>query len=685
VIIKLDQIMTYDLFKTRNLAALLSGIMLMSAPALANEAIADGDDNSDGRTIIVVGRAQADAAESIASKTAGGTDIVTHDDYADKAIVSLRDALAYSPGVYLQPRYGQEVRISIRGSGLSRSFHMRGLTLLQDGVPINLADDNGDFQELEPIFFDHLEVYRGANALRYGSGTLGGAVNGVTPTGKTASGLYLRGDAGSFNSLRGLVSGGVDSGRVDAWAAVSADTSDGDRDHAKRRSFRFHGNAGLELSDTVTSRFYASFNNINQEIPGALTMTQVAANPRMANAGSVAGDNARDIDSLRIQNRTSFDFGAVKLDVGAFLNAKSLYHPIFQVVDQESTDKGGFFRADYSSDAVEITLGGELRIGDTASKRFVNIAGKRGAPTFNADLDARTATLYGELRVKPAEKLSLIAGGIYADGMRKQHTTFNSFAGGAVNILGRADFSSFSPKFGILFEPSDEIQLYANYSKSAEFPGFVELAQIATFVRLNEQSAWTGEIGTRGRSGIFSWDVSAYRADLKNELLQFTVGQNIPASTFNANRTRHEGIEAAIEITPADWLRLRNVYTYSNFTFRGDAQYGNNRLPVVPAHVYRAELRLGTDALHAAPNVEWIPQGSFADYRNTVRTKGYALLGITAGAKIGNGADLFVDIRNITGKKAIGDISAVIAATAGSAIYYPAERRAISAGIRARF
>ena len=69
----------------------------------------------------------------------------------------MRDTLGFSPGVYTQPRYGQEVRISIRGSGLSRGFHMRGITLLQDGAPINLADDNGDFQELEPIFFDHLD------------------------------------------------------------------------------------------------------------------------------------------------------------------------------------------------------------------------------------------------------------------------------------------------------------------------------------------------------------------------------------------------------------------------------------------------------------------------------------------------------------------------------------------------
>jgi iron complex outermembrane receptor protein len=53
---------------------------------------------------------------------------------------------------------------------------MRGLALLQDGVPINLADDNGDFQELEPIFFDHLEIYprRQRAALRLGHARRGG-------------------------------------------------------------------------------------------------------------------------------------------------------------------------------------------------------------------------------------------------------------------------------------------------------------------------------------------------------------------------------------------------------------------------------------------------------------------------------------------------------------------------------
>ena len=636
-------------------------------------------------TIIVTAPQSTDDAEARVRNVPGGADVVSHRDYADKSIVSLRDTLAFSPGVYLQPRYGQEVRIAIRGSGLSRGYHMRGLTLLQDGVPINLADDNGDFQEMEPIFFDHLEVHRGANALRFGSTTLGGAVNGVTPTGRTARGLYLRADVGSFDSYRGLIAAGVASARVDAWGAISADSSDGDRAQAKRRSLRFHGNAGLALSDRVTTRLYASVNHIRQQLPGALTREQALTTPRMASAASLDGDQARDIDSLRLQNRTTIDWGALTLDVGGYLNAKSLYHPIYQVVDQDSVDRGAFFRFDYGGDVVAATLGGDLRVGDTRSRRFVNVRGRRGAPTFDADQDARTAMLYGELRVRPVPALTLIAGGAYADAMRRQLIHANSAAPEQAGTLGRADFDAFSPKFGLLFEPVGDVQIYANVSRSVEFPGLGELAQIARFVALAPQRAWTVEAGTRGRMGPVAWDVTYYRSDLKGEMLQYEVGPNIPASTFNAGRTRHQGVEAALEWRPADGLRLRQVYMFSDFRFRGDAAYGANRLPVVPRHVYRAELRIGTDALHVAPSLEWVPQGPFADYRNSVRTPGYALVGLTGGARVAAGVDAFVDIRNIAGKKAIGDISAVIAATPASAIYYPVERRAVSAGLRARF
>ena len=89
--------------------------------------------------------------------------------------------------------------------------------------------------------------------------------------------------------------------------------------------------------------------------------------------------------------------------------------------------------------------------------------------------------------------------------------------------------------------------------------------------------------------------------------------------------------------------------------------------------------------MHLAPSVEWVPQGAFADYRNSLRVPGYAMIGLTAGYQVTDGIDLFLDARNLTNKKAIGDISAVISATPTSVIYNPVERRAVFGGVRARF
>ena len=93
----------------------LSGASLIAftaAPAFA--------DDSD--PIIVT--AQVEQAEAAIARTPGGADTVAATEYEDKVAVSLRDALAFSPGVYAQPRFGQEVRLSIRGSGISRVVPM---------------------------------------------------------------------------------------------------------------------------------------------------------------------------------------------------------------------------------------------------------------------------------------------------------------------------------------------------------------------------------------------------------------------------------------------------------------------------------------------------------------------------------------------------------------------------------
>ncbi|MET0370253.1 MAG: TonB-dependent receptor [Sphingobium sp.] len=663
--------------------ASLCALAIAFTPASAEEA-------RDPDQIVVTATRLAEEAEARIQHTPGGVDLVSAQSFENKLAVSLRDALAFSPGVYTQPRFGQEVRISIRGSGISRGFHMRGLTLLQDGIPINLADDNGDFQELDPQVFQHIEVYRGGNALRLGGSTLGGAINAVTPTGRSAPGIEMRVDGGAFDTVRGKIAYGYADERGDAWAAITADSADGDRAHGRRKSLRFNGNVGLKLSDAVETRFYASVQSIRQKLAGSLNEADAISRPAKGNFG---GDQARDIDSIRLQNRTTVQIGDAMLEGGLFFNGKQLFHPIFQVIDQQSDDYGVYARYDLQSGPLGLTLGSTARFGTIRSRRFVNVNGDRApglAPTMDARQRAQTINSYGELRYTLVPQLSVIAGAIYTHAERRQDQTIPAI------VSAKVDYDAFAPKFGLLYTPVEAVQFYANYSRSVEMPGFGEVAQVAAFVPVRPQKAWTAEVGTRGRHGIAGWDISLYRADLKGEMLQYGVnpGAGIPAATFNAGRTRHQGVEVGLDLALAPWAMLRQVYTYSDFRFRGDIQFQNNRLPVTPRHAYRGELQLGTDALSVTPALEWVPQGAWVDYKNTKRAGGYAMLNVGVQAQVRPNVTLFLDARNLTNRHAIGDISAVVAyvpdnpLTApndSSVAFYPIERRAVYGGVRARF
>jgi iron complex outermembrane receptor protein len=103
----------------------------------------------------------ATAARAELSATPGGTSLITRDELARGRTSTWRDALGTLPGVVVQSRFGaEESRLSLRGSGIQRTFHLRGIVLLQDGQPLNQADGGGDFQAVDPGLADHLIVRR---------------------------------------------------------------------------------------------------------------------------------------------------------------------------------------------------------------------------------------------------------------------------------------------------------------------------------------------------------------------------------------------------------------------------------------------------------------------------------------------------------------------------------------------
>src|SRR5690606_35113801 len=121
-------------------------------------------------------------------------------------------------------------------------FHGRGVRVLQDGVPINLADGGFDMQALEPTASAYINVWRGANALAYGSSTLGGAIDYVSRTGRDSPGAFARVEVGSWNYLRVTAAAGFHGENADGYASFTQQQQDGFRDHAAQNNQRLFTN-----------------------------------------------------------------------------------------------------------------------------------------------------------------------------------------------------------------------------------------------------------------------------------------------------------------------------------------------------------------------------------------------------------------------------------------------------------
>lgn len=619
----------------------------------------------------------------------------------DRAAGTLVDALRDTPGIYARERYGQEIRLSVRGSALARGFHLRGIELLQDGIPFNLADGSGDFYQIDPLSARSIEVYKGGNGLAFGSSTLGGAVNVVTPTALTAiAPNVVRVEGGSFNTLRANVQASRVFGDVDALVSATETASDGYRTHSRSDYQQFNANLGYRLGPDAETRFYLGGYLVRQKLPGTLPLLAALADPRRASATALAGNQSREVWAERIANRTSVRLDVGQIDLDTWFIHKNLYHPIFQVIDQDgitygvaprytaSLDLGGFRN--------DVLVGARFFGGNNSAQQFVNRSGLRGAQTLEASQIATNYEAYAENRFYVLPNLALMAG-FKAFRHERQYRTFGP---PPVPAAGRDErvYEGFNPKVGLLWEPLPAVQVFADLTRSRDVPDFSDLAQTfnatTRFVPLEAQRAWTAEIGTRGRYDRFTWDVTVYRSVLRDELLQFTTSANVPAATFNAPRTLHQGVELGVGIdlvrgafASGDRLTLNQVWTYNDFRFDADAQYGANAIAGIPEHVLRTALTYThPSGFFVSPNLDWVPQGPFADHANTLRVPGYLLVGARTGINLPNGFSLFLDGRNLADRHYISDVSTITdARRAATDVFYPGQGRAVFAGLRMVF
>lgn len=631
----------------------------------------------------------AEAARARLDQRAGATALVDGESYRDGRVSTLTDALGYAPGVFVQPRFGaEEARLSIRGSGLQRTFHGRGLELLQDGSPLNLADGGFDFQAVEPLATRYIEVYRGANALEFGAATLGGAINFVSPTGYDAAPVTVRAEAGAFGYRRGQIALAGVRGDADGYLSLSGINQTGYRDHAEQENYRLFANAGYRFSDTLDARVYLTHVDTRSALPGNLTLDESRRDPRLAAPGNLALNQRRDYRLDRIAGKLAWAASERStLTVSAYYADKSLHHPIFQVLQQDSSDVGIDVRWRHESQWLGLRnvliAGAAFAQGDIDDDRYFNIAGRAGARSNRFDQRARNRKLYLENQTWLAPQWVLSLGAQALDADRRSRDRF--ITGGRDESFA-ADYFGISPKLGLRYVIDEHAQLYANLSRSLEPPSFGELSGGPGITPVDKQRADSGEVGLRLNGDALSLDLAVYRARVRGELLSLSDGNGNPLGTVNADRTVHQGIELGLDWKPAAQWTVSANYLYNDFRFDGDRVYGDNDLAGVPPQQLRAELRWSPgEYLYLAPSVEWTPQSYYIDHANSFKAPGYTIAGLRIGGRLAKQWSWFADARNLGDRKWIASTN-VIADARGldGRNFLPGDGRAVYFGVEWR-
>jgi iron complex outermembrane receptor protein len=690
----------------------------------------------------------------------------------------LRDALKDVPGVFVETRYGQELRISMRGSNLTRDYHLRGIELLQDGIPMNFADGSGDTYQIDPRYFRAVEVFRGGNGLAYGSSTLGGAINFISPTAYTAQSPNLLAlDVGSFGTIRGQAQASRIFGDFDVLVNGTFTHSDGFRNHAQTDYTQINGNLGYRFSKDVETRFYFGAYATWQQLPGTLTLNDARNYPTLSLAPFPPGvgpdgfgaNQQRNVQNFRFSNKTTIQTDVGQIDLNSWYIHNYLYHPIFVVIEQDQQSWGFSPRftshLEVAGHRNELIAGGRVWGGNGSDQWYSNyngmIANPYGAfppPAFsfppfsfnglaqfgvaascfgfcgpfldpgidprirNNRQDAMNLQAYFEDRFYVAPQLAVMFGAkLFSD--RRSYPILGGIPFEPLPGYDSKTYRGLNPKVGLLFEPTPDMQFFANMTGSRDVPDFIDLTQGnfpppfqgvnsngfygSQFIPLRQQKGWTGELGSRGNWDRFTWDITYYYSSLSDELLKFNAnpGTGIPATTFNARHTIHQGVEfgASVDLLrdltgpgADDVLKLSQIWNWNDFRFDNDPIYGNNQLPGIPRHILRTTLAYSRpDGVYFAPAVDWVPQGAYVDYAHTLQAPGYVLLGLQAGMKLPYGLSFYLDARNLTDRRFISDVTTVASAYNPPAqqgwpignprAFYPGAGRAFFAGLKWNF
>lgn len=664
--------------------------LLALACLSAHSAIADEPVQLDALQVSGVQMSEEEAARENLKQVPGATNLVDMDKVEQGRVAGVADVLAYQPGVYAQSPGNEGVKISLRGSGINRGpgSHASGTHILLDGLPLT-GSGGTPYELLEPLWISRAEVLRSANGFDRGSLALGGAIDYITHTGYTAPKLQLRYETGSYGYQKRNIASGQVLGDFDYYLALTDSETDGYQDHSSGKGKGIAANFGYRLNENLETRFYLRYRETEHETPGRLTKAQLKDDPRQAAAAN------RSIDAHRYQpgstwlaNKTTW-----RIDDDSTLVAGLAYHH-YPMDITETAYRGGAYRirVDYSdiSGTLNYTrrhsLFGLNSVTTLGLRSTTNLPSSKSKETAALPIDVNGTTYPAGTLMRDYEHLGsdnvlhfsndteLMPDLWLTSGLALIYTRREAEVTWPATDDRLSEHSwDYAQRIGLRYQLNPDVQLFGNISRSVEPPHAWSMlwgsplrfsstttepyaARQRAAISLDNQTATTFEVGGRGESALGQWELTYYYSQVRHELLTVEIEPNVFAES-NASPTVHQGIEAGL--TSPLWqggaagaLSLRQAYTFSDFHYRDDDAFGDNRLPGLPRHYYQAEVRYDhPSGFYAGLNTQYASKVA-VDYANSYYADAYATFGATLGyASPRDDWQAWLDLRNLTDKR----------------------------------
>lgn len=591
-------------------------------------------------------------------------------DYKFDKKVGVNDVLGGTPGLFLQSRYGNhDVRISIRGFGSRSNSGIRGVRILQDGIPESEPDGQTRIESIDFQNIGSIEVVKG-NASSLYTNSPGGVINFVSDLNFSSSRITQFNEFGSFGLSSNGFKTAVKSRNARFLATYNYHSAQGYREHSQDYWHIFNSALETSVSDRTRLNLIGYYVSGLIRLPGSLTKSQFGQDPFQPNTRDVSRDAKRITKKGRLGVRleTSLDEDRNNdIEVTGYGTMKYFERTAatYRIITRNGIGASWRFtnRATLFDDhRNEFSVGGDVFYQSGPIEEYRNLNGKKG-DILDLLTDETISNsgffLQNSFGIIPNALTLLFTG-------RYDNVVFN-----ANNQLlevqnAKRTFGRFTPKIALSYKLTPTIAAYTSFGLGFDTPAANELDNYPlsskTTVLLNPdlqpQNSKNFELGIKGaitseeldyfRRAFF--EVTFFNTKIRDEVVPF----DIDGAVFfrNAGQTNRTGLEVGLDAELSYGLRFKAAYTFSDFTYQDyvarsivldtlgnyviqDNRFTGNVVPSVPKNNYSLALsytRILNKHLTGFAKIHLTGiSGMFVDDKNSDQTAGYKTLNLSAG------------------------------------------------------